>query len=174
VLGSWGVEVQRLACGLDEREVVPDRSARSIGSEETFERDLRRPADLERKLLKHAQEVARRLTHQGLFGQVVRIKVKYQDFTLRSRQRRLRQPVMDTDSIYETARELLREMPHGRKGIRLIGVAMSELSAGQGQAPLFPDPGDERRRRLQQVAVELRDRFGRAGLTRAELLDDPE
>jgi DNA polymerase-4 len=174
LLGSWGVEVARLSCGIDEREVVPDRSARSIGSEETFERDLRRAADLERKLLKHAQEVARRLTHEGLFGQVVRIKVKYQDFSLRTRQRRLRQPVMDTDSIYESARELLRELPHGRKGIRLIGVTIAELSAGPGQAALFPDPAGERRKRLQQVAVQLRDRFGRAGLTRAALLDDPD
>jgi hypothetical protein len=65
-------------------------------------------------------------------------------------------------------------MPHGRKGIRLIGVAVSELSAGPGQGALFPDPDDERRQRLQQVAVQLRDRFGRAGLTRAALLDDPE
>ena len=154
--------------------MVPDRSARSIGSEETFEHDLRRRADLERKLLRHAEEVARRLTQQGLHGQVVRIKVKYEDFTLRSRQRRLREPVMDLDSIYQTARELLHELPESRKGIRLVGVAMAELSEGKGQTRLFPDAGQDRREKLQQVAVALRDRFGRAGLTRAELLDVEE
>jgi DNA polymerase IV len=174
LLGSWGTQVQQLARGIDPRDVVPDRDPHSIGSEQTFERDLRRTADLERQLLKHAQEVARRLTRRKLYARVVRIKVKYADFSLRTRQRKLREPVMDTDSIYDAARELLRELPSERQGIRLIGVAVAELSAGGGQAELFPDAHDERRRRLQQVAVELGERFGRAGLTRAALLDDPE
>jgi DNA polymerase-4 len=174
LLGSWGAEVQLLAQGIDPRAVVPDRDARSIGSEQTFERDLRRTADLERQLLKHAQEVARRLTRQKLFARVVRIKVKYADFELRTRQRQLREPVMDTDSIYGAARELLRELPANRKGIRLVGVAVAELSDGPGQPTLFPDAQDERRRRLQQVAVQLGERFGSAGVTRAALLDDPE
>ena len=174
LLGSWGAEVQLLARGIDPRDVVPDRDARSIGSEQTFERDLRRVADLERQLLKHAQEVARRLTRQQLYARVVRIKVKYADFELRTRQRQLREPVMDTDSIYGAARELLRDLPASRKGIRLLGIAVAELSDGPDQGTLFPDAQDERRRRLQQVAVQLGERFGTAGLTRAALLDDPE
>jgi DNA polymerase IV len=174
LLGSWGAEVQLLARGIDPRDVVPDRDARSIGSEQTFERDLRRVADLERQLLKHAQEVARRLTRQQLYARVVRIKVKYADFELRTRQRQLREPVMDTDSIYAAARELLRDLPPSRKGIRLLGIAVAELSDGPDQGTLFPDAQDERRRRLQQVAVQLGERFGSAGLTRAVLLDDPE
>jgi DNA polymerase IV len=174
LLGSWGAEVKQLASGVDPRDVIPDRGARSIGSEETFERDLRKREDLERKLLKHAREVARRLTREGLYGQVVRVKVKYADFSLRSRQRRLAEPVMDTSAIYGVARELLRELPAGRLGIRLVGVAMAELTQGPGQAKLFTDPGDERRQRLQTLEVQLGERFGRAALTRAALLDDPE
>src|SRR5579883_26373 len=40
VLGAWGVEVTRLARGLDERDVVADGVARSIGAEQTYEQDL--------------------------------------------------------------------------------------------------------------------------------------
>ena len=37
-LGSWGAEVRELARGNDVREVVPDRDAKSIGAECTYER----------------------------------------------------------------------------------------------------------------------------------------
>ena len=174
VLGSWGDEVRRLARGEDPREVVPDRDARSIGSEETLEHDLRSVAQVEHELLKHAEEVARRLTHERLFARVVRIKVKYADFSLCTRQHRLPESVMDTDAIFGTARALLRELPANPLGIRLVGVAVEELSHGPGQTSLFPDAARDRRRRLQQVAVDLRDRFGSAAPTRAALLDEPK
>ena len=38
LLGSWGEAIVELANGRDAREVTPTRSAKSIGSEETFER----------------------------------------------------------------------------------------------------------------------------------------
>lgn len=174
LLGSWGDEVRRLARGEDPREVVPDRDARSIGSEETLEHDLRQISRIERELLKHAEEVARRLTHEHLFARVVRIKVKYADFSLCTRQHRLAEAVMDTDAIFGAARALLRELPANHLGIRLVGVAVEELSDRPGQTSLFPDAAQARRQRLQEVAVELRDRFGSAGPTRAALLDEPK
>ena len=105
---------------------------------------------------------------------MVRIKIKYADFSVVSRQRRLRQPVMDTDSLYEAARELLAEVPRLRKGVRLVGVTGAELCEGPAQPELFEDAQHERRERLQRVAAALGDRFGAAGVTRAALLDDPD
>ena len=166
--------MQRLASGVDERDVVPDRDPRSCGSEETFERDLRLRPELERALLRHAEIVARRLTKQGFYAHVVRIKIKYGDFTVVSRQRRLRQPVMDTDSLYEAACELLSQVPRLRKGVRLVGVTGAELCEGPAQPELFEDAQHERRERLQRLSVALGDRFGAAGVTRAALLDDPD
>ncbi len=42
-LGSWGGEVARLARGEDEREVVSEREAKSIGAEETYDEDSDEP-----------------------------------------------------------------------------------------------------------------------------------
>lgn len=174
LLGSWGAEVRLLAAGVDPRAVVPDRDAKSIGSEQTFERDLRTRAELERQLLKHAQTVARRLTEQRLYAGVVRIKIKYADFTLCSRQLQLPEPAMDLDTIFRAARELLAGVPRLRKGVRLVGVAVAQLGAGQAQQALFENPEKTRRERLQQLTVQLGERFGAAAVTRAALLDDPE
>src|SRR5690606_7905824 len=61
LLGSWGREVHRLARGEDDREVVPDTPAKSVGAEETFERDLHRTSEILRHLLDQSARVARRL-----------------------------------------------------------------------------------------------------------------
>src|SRR5690606_14849889 len=104
---AWGEHVRLLAVGIDPREVVPDRPAESIGAEETVEEDLLGRAPIERWLLELSGRVARRLLKGGLSCRAVTVKLKYADFTLRTRQTTLPEPVGDTDSIYACARGLL-------------------------------------------------------------------
>jgi DNA polymerase-4 len=167
---SWGSHVRELACGLDVREVDPERDAVSVGAEETFEEDLRSAADLERHLLSQAGRVAGRLHRAGLFGRVVMVKVKYSDFTLKTKRVTLAEPVADTDSIYRAARALLAQFDLHRP-VRLTGVAVSGLSEARPPT-LFPDRRALRGDALERVAAELRGRFGADTLTRADLLDE--
>ncbi|MBW2464238.1 MAG: DNA polymerase IV, partial [Deltaproteobacteria bacterium] len=145
ILGSWGASVGRLARGEDDREVVVGEAAKSVGAEQTFEKDLRARCDVERHLLAQARRVARRLVQAGLCGQVVATKLKYADFTVRTRQMRLSEPVDDTDSIYEAAVALLDRFPRGATGVRLTGVSVSDLMQGPPPPVLFPDEHKERR-----------------------------
>src|SRR5690606_39078706 len=172
-LGVWGREVHALARGVDDREVVPDREAKSIGAEETFDEDLVDRASIERTLLAHSVRVARRLHEAGLFARRVTVKVKYADFTLKTRQLRLPEPIDDATSLYEAARSLLERFPIAGRRVRLTGVSAGELSEGAPQPSLFTSPDRERRRALESVSAELGKRFGAAGLTRADLLDAP-
>jgi DNA polymerase-4 len=150
--------------------VVPGAPAKSLGAEETFSGDLRTPAEIEPELLSQAARVASRLVRGDLCGRLVTLKVKYADFTLRSRQKRLPEPVADTDSIYEAARELLGRFEQLERGVRLTGVSVGELMAGPPPASLFPEPRAERRQQLEKTVASLRDRFGNSGVTRAALL----
>jgi DNA polymerase-4 len=170
LLGSWGQDVHRLARGIDDRPVVTEGLAKSVGAEETFEADLRTLAEIESKLLAQSTKVAHRLFRGGLHGRTVVVKLKYADFTLRTRRARLPEPVCDPDSIYRAARSLLPRFPDPRRGVRLTGVAMADLSGGGGQATLFPDESRKRRERLQEAIESLEDRFGSRGVTRAALI----
>ncbi len=172
-LGSWGREVRELARGHDDREVVPDREAKSIGAEETFDEDLTDRAAIERTLLAHSVRVARRLHEAGLFARRVTVKIKYADFTLKTRQLRLPEPIDDATSLFEAARELLDRFAIAGRRVRLTGVSAGELAAGLPQPTLFSDPRREQRRAVESVVAELRERFGTQGVTRAELLDAP-
>jgi DNA polymerase-4 len=171
VLGSWGLEVARLARGEDERDVVPDALAKSIGAEETYEEDLVGSEAIAQTLLDHAGRVARRLVRAGLSARVVVVKIKYADFTLRTRRATLPEPAQDTGTIHRAAVELLARMPLQGQPVRLTGVSVGGIVAGPPPPTLFPDARAERGRKLERVAAEIADRFhDEAAVTRATLL----
>jgi len=173
LLGSWGAQVRALARAEDDREVDPNREAKSIGAEATYENDLFDPNEILRTLLEHAGRVAQRLVKEGLFARVVVVKLKYSDFTLRSRQATLPAPVADTVSLYEAARRLVSRFPPDKRGVRLTGISAGGLVDEPGERGLFIEPS-EKRRKVEEVIANVSERFGGARLIRADLLDEPE
>ena len=173
-LGSWGREVKRLAQGLDDREVEPDREAKSVGAEETYDEDLTSRAEIEKTLLRHASRIARRLLEGGISAGRVTVKIKYADFTLKTRQLRLSEPVDDAGSLYTAARSLLDRFPLAGRAVRLTGVSAGDLREGPPPRTLFSDEGKDKRRAVESAMAKLRARFGEdVSLTRADLLDAP-
>jgi DNA polymerase-4 len=172
LLGTFGLESQALARGIDPRPVNENRLAKSVAAEETFEDDLRGRAALEPHVLEQSARVARRLCREGLLGRTVTVKIKYFDFRVETRRTTMSNAVGDTDSLYEAARELLGRFDLARP-VRLTGVSVSELCTEGSARSLFPEPEAERRRRLEEVGTRIADRFGPKGLVRAALLDRP-
>jgi len=172
VLGSWGEHVARLARGLDDRDVDAAHAAQSVGAEETYDEDLRGAEAVARTLLDHASRVARRLMRAGASAYTVTIKVKYSDFTLRSRRVTLAEPVQDTDSIHRAAVGLLSRMPLADRRVRLTGVSVSGIVAGAPPRTLLPDARADKQRKVEAVTTRIAERFKNEGaVTRASLLD---
>ena len=172
LLGSWGPVARDLAQGLDERPVVVGAPPKSIGSEATFERDLRTIDALLKSILRQSMQVADRLVDKGLWAQVITLKVKYADHRICTRQARLSRAISDTDAIFEVASALLARFDALDTGVRLTGVSASSLTT-LSNAELFPDPARARRERLATTTRALRERFGAAGVTRASLIANP-
>jgi DNA polymerase-4 len=171
VLGSWGAEAACLARGEDSRDVIPDGRAKSIGAEETYEEDLVGADAVAPTLLAHAGRIARRLVRADLWASTVTVKVKYSDFTLRTRQMTLPAPVQDTDAIHRAAVELLGRVPLEARRVRLTGVSAGGISEGRPAPSLFPDERAERRRRVEEVTARIADRYGdERTVTRATLV----
>jgi DNA polymerase-4 len=171
LLGSWGPVARELARGNDERPVVVGAPPKSIGTESTFEQDLTTKESMLKPILGQSMEVADRLVDKGLWARVVTLKIKYRDHQIRTRQRRLPRAVSDTDSIFQTASDLLDRFEHLESGVRLTGVSVSVFSDSPDEE-LFPDVDRARRERLAATTQALRERFGTTGLTRASLLPD--
>ena len=175
--------LRALARGEDEREVVPDEAAKSVGGEETFEQDLVGEVALARALLLQAGRVGRRLRAAGLRGRVVTLKVKYADFTQVTRRVTLEAPTDDDRLIYRTARDLLARVEAGRP-VRLAGVTVSSFDedgrgAGRPARPLRRAvrgrgrrrPPDARRQALHAALDKLADKYGERTVAPADLSD---
>ena len=122
-------------------------------------------------MFENAERVASRLVGSGTMGTVVVLKLKFADFTVHTRRRKLPATAWDTSTLYETCRALLREwtLPVPLR-VRLVGVSVTDLSEEAGDAPvLFPDRTREKRKALEELLVHAKEKRG-LSVTRADLL----
>jgi DNA polymerase-4 len=128
--GSVGVELRDRARGIDPRGLEHGTERISISVENTFERDL-----VERELLYHelrgmAREVAEQLQRRGQVARTVTTKLRYADFSIRSRSTSLDVGIDEAEQIADLACRLLDRGLQDRPGaLRLVGVGVSGLVA---------------------------------------------
>ena len=134
--GPGGRDLWERAQAIDPRPVIPDRDAKSVGAEETFDEDLTGVEALRPRVHAQALRVAHRLRRAGVRARTVQLKLKRSDFTLVTRRVTLDEPTDDGQTIYrEAARLLEREPP---RPTRLTGVsAQNLLPAAAPQLGLF-------------------------------------
>ncbi len=162
--GSIGIRLARLAHGEDDRIVVPERKAKSVSAETTFDRDLANAAELLPILRRLSERVSERLKRQGISGRVVVLKLKTGEFRLRTRNVRLDVHTDLADRIFRAGQSLLVKELDGTR-FRLIGIGVAELGeAGLVEPPDLLDAGAEKRARAERAMDEIRDRFGPDGL----------
>jgi len=127
--GQVGRMLRDRARGIDPRDLDLDAERLSISVEETFERDLDDRASLHRELRRMADEVAEHLRRSGLSARTVTTKLRYADFSIRSRSTTLAAPIDDAQLIGDLACRLLERGLRDRPGaLRLAGVGVSGFS----------------------------------------------
>ncbi len=130
--GSVGRMLRDRARGIDPRPLELQTVRISISVENTFERDLTDRAELHAELRRMAADVAGHLQRTGRTARTVTTKVRYTDFSIRSRSTSLRVGIDDADQIAELACALLDRALADRAGaLRLVGVGVSGLASHQ-------------------------------------------
>jgi DNA polymerase-4 len=165
----------RLSRGDDDREVIPDSQAKSLGHEQTFEVDVEEPAEVRDVLLAQADTVGRRVRRHGLFARGVTVKIRYGDFETITRSATLGEAT-DLSSVFRAAAADLfdRWAEASFRPVRLIGVTATRLTSGGAQLPLFGAADAERKRRLDRTLDTLKDRFGGEAIRRGGRTSDRE
>ena len=160
--GKHGIKMQLLAMGMDEREVVPEHDAKSIGHEDTFEKDIIDLGLVKKQLLSLAHRVAHRMRQEQVKGETVTLKVKYSDFTLITRSGTLPEPTNDASKIYSTACSLLGKTAVGGRPVRLLGISISKLSTNpESQLSLFGDDRSPLKKSKLNTALDsIQEKFG--------------
>ena len=166
--GQHGPDLLGLAQGLDDRPVEPDAPPKSMGAEETFERDTRDVERLRATLRGQSERVARELRAGGHAGRTVTLKLRFADFSTITRAQ-TGDPTQDGLTIYRRV-EVLFSRVRLTQAVRLIGVSVSLLgSAGSGQLSLL-EPNVARTERLARAVDSLAARFGEEAVRPASLV----
>jgi DNA polymerase-4 len=168
LFGAAGEHYWRLARGIDDRHVVPDREAKSISNETTFAADIDDPDVLRAWLIELVEQVGHRLRRHKLKGRTVDLKVRFADFQTISRSVTLAEPTSITQELWQAGLNLLTtRLPPQHLPVRLLGFGVSGLHSQPSQGSLFDEPERQKLRQLDEVADRIQKRFGGAALGRA-------
>ncbi len=176
LFGSSGEHFWNLSQGIDSRQVIPERHAKSISHEHTFPQDIEDMEILLAWLMEMTEQVAMRLRARKCQGRTVSIKVRYSDFHTITRSQSLDHPSHSTDELWQVASSLLQSsLPARRLRIRLLGMGVSNLDHGQPQQLLlFDDSGRPAGHNLDLATDQVRAQFGQGAVRRANTLLNPQ
>jgi DNA polymerase IV len=158
-----------LAHGIDDRAVIPYEAPKSVGHEETFERDLDDDDEIRRELLHLCGRVAGRLREDGYRARTVTLKVRLANFTTLTRSRTLGDATDVGADLHHVAADLYRALPGDGRRVRLLGVQASGLQQAGAEQLAFVRA--ERWRDVERTLDRIEHRFGKGAATQATLLD---
>jgi DNA polymerase-4 len=164
--GKYGADLHRHAQGIDDRPVTVEYEAKSISQEVTFAKDTADLAYLRGVLRDLSIKVGYRMRCDGVCARVIRIKLRWSDFTTHTRQIALSAPTDQDSIIYNTAESLFLKLWQAGRPVRLIGVGGSNLVDHVHQLSLF-DQQTEKERKLLDALDDLREKYGKGAVQRA-------
>ncbi|GCD78087.1 DNA polymerase IV [Thermaurantimonas aggregans] len=156
--GANGLDVWKKAHGIDPSPVEPYSEAKSMGSEQTFERDTIDHQAVKRLLAGMTEELAQQLRNRKRMTGCVTVKVRYSTFETVSRQQIIGYTQAD-HKLIPVVHSLFDRLYDRRLRIRLVGVKFSKLIHGVCQLDLF-DEQEEHLQRLYSALDRLNARWG--------------
>ena len=147
--GKAGKSYYYIVRNEDSRPVNPNRERHSVGTEDTFEKDLQDREEMLTRLNTIAHEVVRRMEKSLFTGKTLTLKVKFADFRQITRSRTVDHPIIDAKEIMNWTRFLFAPVDIPPQGVRLLGLTISnacndgESRCQQMVLPFFVDYQDE-------------------------------
>jgi DNA polymerase-4 len=129
--GTAGDYFYHLARAEDDRPVVADQLRKSLGAETTFERDLVAWEEVAPALLPVFAKLWAAYSRHGLTARTVTVKIKYANFRQITRSRSCSEAVTSRAIIEQLALDLLQPHFPPPRGVRLLGVTLSNFDATQ-------------------------------------------
>jgi DNA polymerase IV len=127
--GSLGPLLRDRARGIEPRDLELELEQVSVSAEDTFARDVSEREVLHAEVRRLAELVSERLRSSDLSGRTATAKLRYGDFSIRTRSTTLGAAIDEAELIGDVACGLLDRGLRDRPGaLRLVGVGVSSLS----------------------------------------------
>ena len=167
ILGEkFSRQAWRYANGIDDSPVRAEpEEAKGYSNSVTLEENVTDFDTANAILLALCDSVTAHMRGDGNKACGVSVSIRYLDFKNRSHQCTLDEPADTTREVYETSKRLLSELWTDRRPLRLLSVALTNLTKEDhgAQLSLFGEEGHQNRARdqkLDKTVDALRSRFG--------------
>lgn len=125
--GKLGHSLFQRVRGIDDRPVEVERERKSIGKERTFSEDIVNDDEVRSFLRYISTEVFQALGAKEMHGKTVVLKVRYGDFETHTRRKTMLNYIEDEHELFGIAYNLWQDIGDVERGIRLLGVTMTNL-----------------------------------------------
>ncbi len=168
LFGKFGKTIWEYANGIDLSEVNSEpEEPKCIGNSATLPKDLNNIEKIEEVLLALTEQTTYRLRKHNLLTSTIGVQIRTSEFKNFSHQKTLLTPTDSTKIIYETAKEVLKELYKGQP-IRLIGIKVDKLTSPNAQQiSLFDTPKNEKQQKLDKALDNIKEKYGYNSVTRA-------
>jgi DNA polymerase-4 len=124
--GKQGHYYYNIVRGIHDAPVISNRLRKSIGIENTYQHNLLNMEDISKAFKVLCKKLVIRLHKQNKKGKTISIKIKYNDFSLLSRQKTIDHYTASLNTIQATVNEIVLDL-NLKKPIRLLGVSISNF-----------------------------------------------
>ena len=131
--GKVGVHYFNISRAVDDRPVNPHRIRKSVGTEQTFEKDLQSRFEVITALYHIEKELMRRMQRSDSYGRTLTLKIKFSDFKQITRSKTIPELIDHFDLLHKTTKEIFYQLDWGDKKIRLLGLSVSQLKDDSNQ-----------------------------------------
>ena len=125
--GKSGGHYYNIVRGIQNSEVRPRQSSKSVAAEHTFHVNLTSEIFMLQKLEHIAGELEKRLKKHKVSGKTITLKIKFSDFTIQTRSKTLPYFISDKGLLLETTTGLLYQEKM-KESVRLLGISVSNLN----------------------------------------------
>jgi len=158
-MGKYGSAIYEHALGKGAEFITVGSERKSIGREETFQKDIADHKEIEKVLFMLIEDVSNSLRKKGWMAKTINLKLRYSDFITLTRSKTVKEPVNSDKIIFNTAVELFRNAYKRKVSIRLIGVQLANFCTSFEQENLF-DEKERKEKRMLQALDALRKKYG--------------
>lgn len=163
-----GLQLHRYANGIDDTPVATaPREMKGYSNSTTLESDVTDRERALRILLALVDSVASRMRADGGKTNSVSVTLRSAAFLDRSHQKKLPHATDITSEIYSAAEQIFDELWDRRTPLRLLGVALGQITwEDDPQLSFFEDEDREKARKLDRVVDDIREKFGSGAIIR--------
>ena len=128
VFGKMGTVYYNFARGIDDRPVEPISERKSVGCEQTMEKDITMPSQMRIVLYHLVIELVDRIKKAHFDGRTLTLKIKYSNFKTTTRSESYDHSLQAKEEILHEAKRLLQKVDYSIiKPVRLIGLSVCKL-----------------------------------------------